>query len=287
LKLVRPDKCLFCLNGPAYPTRIFETKNIYVIPNKFPAFVLNPQVYNDGNNFYNNQKAFGVHEVIIRKDHDEHLPNIPLPHWLELLWVYQSRLLAYTKEPYFAYGAIFHNHGIEAGSSIAHPHSQFIVSEILPPFIAKEAEHQKVYYERHNTCLICAMIREERQRGIRIVAENRRYLAFMPYASRYPYEIMVAPKKHASRFETEDEISLSHLATILHKVFGLFGSKLKDPPLNFIIHTKPYSPVVEEKNWHWHIEILPRLEHWGGYETGTGLIINALLPEKAAAFLKS
>ncbi len=258
-----------------------------MIPNKYPAFVTEPVIINDGNDLYNNEKALGAHEVIIRKSHTEHLPELALARWRDLLEVYQKRLLAYGDDPRFSYAAIFHNHGVESGSSVSHPHSQFIVSSIIPPVIESEIHNQQKFFSDNQSCLLCAMNKEEETRRVRIIAENDHFLAFIPYAARYPYEVLVSPKKHAARFENANEHIIRNLSTILHKVFGLMGQILHDPPLNFIIHTKPNVPVLDDEVWHWHIEITPRLEHWGGYEVGTGLIINTLLPERAAAFLRS
>lgn len=287
LKHVDPEVCLFCPNGPAYPTRIYENNTVFVMHNRYPAFVTEPAIVNDGGNLYDNDKAFGVHEVIIRKSHTEHLPELSVAHWMDLLDIYKERLNCYSPDPRIGYITVFHNHGMEAGSSVAHPHSQLIGSGILPPQISKEIARQKKFFSLHQKCLICRMNEEESKKRIRVIAENDYFIANIPYAACYPYEIFVAPKKHAAHFEHMSEHVERNLATILHKIFGLFGHVLHDPPLNFVIHTKPNSTIIEDHEWHWHIEISPRLEHWGGYEVGTGLIINTLLPERAAAFLRS
>ena len=115
--------------------------------------------------------------------------------------------------------------------------------------------------------------------------ENRGFIAFTVFAARFPFEIWVYPKRHNSRFENITATEINDLSKCLVDVFGKLDRTLNDPPLNFFIHSIP-NTIVETDYYHWHLEIAPRLSKYGGYELGSGNIIDVVSPEEAAKFLK-
>ena len=128
------------------------------------------------------------------------------------------------------------------------------------------------------------MIAQEKGENERLICENSRFLAFSPFASRFPFEIWILPKEHHSDFsfiQTQDVIELARmLKRILLRMKGVLG----DVPYNFIIHTSPIEER-EREDYHWHIEIMPKLMPIAGFEWGSGFYINPTPPEEAARFL--
>ena len=120
----------------------------------------------------------------------------------------------------------------------------------------------------------------------RLIHVNDKYLAVAPYVSVVPYNIVIYPKKHQSCFaeiSEEDLLDLTRvMQTVLKKLYGL----LNDPDYNFVIDS---SPVDQSGNrhYHWHIEIPPRLSTRAGFEIGSGMNINSILPETCAENLKN
>jgi UDPglucose--hexose-1-phosphate uridylyltransferase len=129
-----PVDCPFCVeNNKAYLTSIkeAETENIYVITNKYPAFVKDDSVISEGDGFYQDTKSIGAHEVIIIKNHDQEIYADGVAIIDELIGVYKSRYKHYSEDPVNEYTMIIHNNGPEAGASIEHPHSQLFSSAVM------------------------------------------------------------------------------------------------------------------------------------------------------------
>lgn len=285
-----PKDCPFCVDheNSAYQFSIkdAETENIYVIPNKYPAYVKNDSVISEGDGFYQDTKSIGGHEVIIIKKHEQELYEDGEAIVSELIGVYKNRYLHYDQDPVVEYTMIIHNHGPEAGASIEHPHSQLFASAILPNYVEQELENAQKYYKENKKCVFCEMIRVEKENGQRIVFENNDFLVFTFFASRFPFEMWLMPKKHAARFEAIDEKLQQSMANALHEAISRLNKALNFPPFNYWIHTLPHHSDNHDELYHWHLEIAPRVSKFGGYELGSDVVIDVVSPEMAAEFLK-
>ena len=284
-----PADCPFCVqNDIAYPTRVkdAETDNIYVITNKYPAFVKEDSIISEGDEFYQDTKSIGAHEVIIVKQHDQEVFEDGKEIINELIGVYKSRYLHYDQDPVNEYTMIIHNHGPEAGASIEHPHSQLFSSAIMPCYVQKELEGSQKYFTENQKCVFCEMTRVEKQNGHRLVYENDGFVVFTFFAARFPFEMWVLPKRHASNFERISPELQEQLAEALHEAISKLNKALNFPPFNYWIHTTPHHSEEAVDYYHWHIEIAPRVSKFGGYELGSGVIIDVVSPEVAAEFLR-
>lgn len=279
--------CPFCIeNNNAYKFSIAEaeTKNVYVIPNKYAAFVKDDSVISEGDGFYEDTKSIGAHEVIVIKDHNQNTYDKEVID--DLIGVYISRYAHYGQDPVNEYSLIIHNHGPEAGASIEHPHSQLFTSAIMPSYIQKELDGSKKYFDENNKCVYCEIARVEKENGQRMVYENNEFMVFTFFASRFPFEMWIMPKNHASNFEEMSTPSQELLSDALRTAIGRLNKALNFPPFNFWIHTLPYHGEGFSQSYHWHIEIAPRVSKYGGYELGSGVVVDVVSPEMAAEFLK-
>jgi len=284
-----PADCPFCIkNNNAYQFSIkeAETNNIYVIPNKYPAFKKVETIISEGDGFYEDTKSVGGHEVIIIKDHEREIYSNGKEIINELIGVYLSRYKYYDQDPVIEYTMIIHNHGPEAAASIEHPHSQLFASAILPNYIEKELSGANKYYRDTKKCVFCEMVKFEKEVDHRLVYENEEFLVFTFFASRFPFEMWVVPKKHQAKFENIDQNMQNELADAMHNAISKLNRGLNNPPFNFWIHTLPHHHQDDNDYYHWHIEIAPRVSKFGGYEMGSGIVIDVVSPEVAAAFLK-
>ncbi|MEI6039833.1 MAG: galactose-1-phosphate uridylyltransferase [Candidatus Berkelbacteria bacterium] len=284
-----PSECPFCVeNKQAYETSIkdAETENTYTITNKYPAFVKEDSVISEGDGFYQDTKSIGAHEVIIIKGHDQEIYGDGVAIMDELLGVYKQRYLHYDEDPVNEYTMIIHNNGPEAGASIDHPHSQLFTSAIMPSYVQKELDGAKTYFDLNQKCVFCEMVKMEKENGHRVVYENDEFLVFTFFASRFPFEMWVLPKKHASNFEKISAETQKQLAQALHEAIGKLNKALNFPPFNYWLHTLPHHSENNHESYHWHIEIAPRVSKFGGYELGSGVVIDVVAPEAAAGFLK-
>lgn len=288
----KKEDCPFCVGGEAYKHRYpeFETKDIYVIPNKYPAFVedesrVSSRSYKIEDNHYRVRPAVGGHDVVVIKDHDLDLHEFDQKTWASLFKMFELRYEHYDKDHFSNYVMPIYNHGPQSGASIEHPHAQIFASPNIPNTIANEVHHTQSYFERSGVCAFCDLMAHEKKEKIRVIGENRDFIAFTLFAARFPFETWILPKKHKSCFENITRDEISSLAKLCNDVFGKIGHVLNNPPLNFFIHS---SPTMFEENvyYHWHLEIGPRLATYGGYELGSGVVIDVVSPEKAALYLK-
>ena len=287
------NDCPFCPTGQAYKDRIqgFESDEIYIAKNKFPAFVEDPKAasprsFQVENGFYRARPSVGGHDVIVVKDSSVNLPTFPSRIWKELLDSFRSRMIYFRDILGVESSMPIYNYLQAAGASIDHPHAQLFASNIVPNQLAREVHNAYDHFNHHGVCVFCELVKHELQQKVRVIAESEHFVAFTFYAARFPFESWILPKAHADRFENAEASIYEDLSQLLPKVFGMYHTVLNDPPLNFYIHTLPNS-LDQADFFHWHMEITPRISTYGGFELGGGMIIDIVSPEHAAEFLRN
>lgn len=260
---------------------------VQIIPNKYPALKPHracPEI-EESDGSYQQMQGVGFHEIIITRDHDRRISEMTPEEIETVFYAYQERYRALQREPCIDYILIFHNQGPTAGATLYHPHSQLIALPIIPPDVSRSLEGSRTYYAAHGRCVHCSMLDWEREAKVRLIYENDRFLAIVPFAPRVSYEVRIYPKKHQSRYEEADAQDRAFLADALRSVLGSIKHTMRDPDYNFFIHTAP-AKIAGPDYYHWHIEILPHTSIWAGLELGTGIEVVAIPPEVAAHELK-
>jgi UDPglucose--hexose-1-phosphate uridylyltransferase len=258
---------------------------VRVVPNKFPACRVEEEdrVITEGVNV--KRKGVGAHEVIVETtDHEPNLINQTEWQIQEVIWAWRQRSLDLRGDERLKYISIFKNKGSVAGSSLEHAHSQLIALPMVPVEIAAEIDGVNAYRESTGTCVYCDLWRQEAA-GERTVIEGNEFLSFVPYAARFPFEMWIVPKKHEADFGRINEAEVRDLAGVLRESLRRLAWTVFDPPFNMVLHTSPVNDGSGGE-YHWHIEILPRLTIMAGFELGTGCYINPTPPEIAAAALR-
>lgn len=297
-KTEKSSFCPFCYgNEASTPPEImaYRDKNntngtdwrVRVVPNRFPALQIEGGLEKVGEGIYDRMSGFGAHEVIIETpNHDDKLSTMSIKALEEMFWAYRDRLIDLKKDTRIKYALIFKNYGKSAGASLAHPHSQLIALPIVPKAVVEEITGSKEHYNFKERCIFCDIIRQELSDKSRIISENEEFLAICPYASRFPFEIWVLPKKHISHFEESgNHTVMTNLAGVFSDVFKRLDKALNYPSYNFFMHNSTFETRTNEY-YHWHFELMPRLTHVAGFERGTGFYINSTPPEEAALFLR-
>jgi len=292
--IARPSHthCAFCPGGPAYAERLpqYETSNVYVSPNKYPAFVEAEAAISDRTHshepFYHTRPALGGHELIIVKDDRTNLLTFSPVIWNDLLAMTQQRMQHYRNSHYVAASMPIYNYKPAAGASIDHPHAQLFATGVVPNRLNREVHHALQAFEPHGVCVFCQLISEEQQSNVRIIAETEDFIACSAFAARFPFETWVLPKRHRDRFEDEPAEILASLGTFLSQLLAKFDTKLHDPAMNMFLHSFP-SSLGEAEFFHWHVELAPRLSIYGGFEMGSDMVIDSVSPEHAAEFLRA
>jgi len=263
-----------------------EGWRVRVVPNKFPALEIEGDLNNRGEGMYDMMRGVGAHEVIIESPrHVVSTADLTEENLREVFWVYRDRLLDLKKDRRLVFGMIFKNVGEAAGASLEHTHSQLIVTPIVPINVAEEIAGSLEFFNFRGRCVFCDMIHQELAGEQRIVVDTPGFVAFCPFAARFPFETWIVPKIHSSHYENIQRHSADELARVIKRVLEKIEVALDRPAYNYIIHTAPFD-TQELGHYHWHIEIIPRLTKTAGFEWGTGFYINPVPPEDAAAFLR-
>lgn len=270
---INPKDCAFCkANISLKPaTVVVGTKKdwqMIVLPNKYPAVSLT------------NRKAYGLQEVIIETPrHGMELENFSESRICRLLDLYAERTETLMANPKIEYILIFKNNGGRAGASIQHSHSQLFAMGFIPPHLIDKSQRVQTYRLKTGRCVYCDVISKE-SKSSRLIYLDDNIIAFCPYASLYNYEVWIMPRRHfdnVTGLNTKEKLAI---ATTLKKVVGKITHQL-NLPYNYYFHQ-----VVHEENEHLYIKITPRGSVWAGVEVGSGIIINPVFPEQAAAFYR-
>lgn len=259
---------------------------VRVVPNKFPALRVEGALDKRGDGMYDLMAGVGAHEVII--EHPQHVVSLSQmtdAAIQDVLTMYQNRLGDLSRDDRFLYGMIFKNMGSPAGATVDHSHSQLVVMPVVPRNVAVEMNCAAEFFRFRGRCLFCDMISQELATETRIVEQNSHFVALTPFASRFPFEMWIMPRTHSAHFETIAGGQAQALAGLLRVCLGKLEKALDMPPYNYIIHTGPFEGVNEDQ-YHWHIEIIPRILQLAGFEWGTGFYINPVAPESAAQYLR-
>ncbi len=269
---------------------------VRVVPNKFPALRIEGELDRKGIGIHDRMNGVGAHEVIIETpNHDLSLADMPVEDLKKVIWMYRERLVDLLRDFRFKYILIFKNYGAAAGASLSHPHTQIIATPVTPLTLAEELSSARDHYRYKERCLFCDVIEQEIESAERIVLANEHFVAITPYASRFPFELFLAPRHHHHSFAEISDGMIHELALALKEVLLRTKKCLNDPPYNFLIHTIPNVQVTPKRtaywdtiavDYHWHIEIMPRLTRIAGFEWGTGFYINPTAPEEAARYLR-
>ncbi|RKY87537.1 galactose-1-phosphate uridylyltransferase [candidate division KSB1 bacterium] len=290
--------CPFC-NGNEWmtPPEIFAFRNensikdkegwrVRVVPNKFPALRVEGNLDKKGIGIYDRMNGIGAHEVIIETpQHEVSISALTNKNIEEIILAYMYRMRDLKQDKRLNYGMLFKNVGISAGASLEHSHSQLIALPTVPKIAKEEMDGAKYFFDYRGRCIICDMVAQEREDGSRIIFETENFIAFAPYASRFPFETWIIPVFHQSHFEKMEERYAYELGKILKTVLTKLEKSLEDPPYNYMIHTAPFN-YNDLEYYHWHIEIIPRMTRVAGFEWGTDFYINPVPPEDASAFLR-
>jgi UDPglucose--hexose-1-phosphate uridylyltransferase len=266
----------------------FRHKNwlIRCVPNLFPAFSPPKEKMSEREIFKGKHlfKAVGHHEVLIESpNHDEHPAVARNSQLIHVVNGYIDRLRELSAKPYVKYVSIFRNHGLEAGASLSHAHSQIIATPFIPTTVEEELSASNKFWKEKKECAFCNIIDKERK-GPRLILENSKFVVFAPYASVNPMEFWILPKKHKATLLGLSQGEVNVFAETLKKCLGGLKQLVNDPPYNYGFHLAIGKEASDY--YHWHLEVYPRLAVWAGFEKSTGVYINTVTPETAAETLK-
>ncbi len=301
-RIVQPEHspdCPFCKGNedkcsqPTYETKNGKDWKLRIVPNRYAA-VSRPEQIPDTPlprmrvaDMHLFAPGYGAAEVVIESPkHNDNLAFMEKSDVYEIIKSYKERFNTLSEDPNIAMVNIFKNYGASAGASLEHPHSQIIATHVLATHITDELSYARRSFNTYGTCIFCDLLRKEMDSKDRIITISKHFVAFCPFASRYPYEMRIFPLKHSALFGTINEDEMEDLSDILRTVLAKMFTLLNDPDYNYYVRTVPNSDG-DVRYYHWHIAITPRLTRPAGFELGTRIYINTTPPELAAEQLRN
>jgi len=261
--------------------------NVRVVANKFPALQIEGDLDRRGIGIYDMSNGVGAHEVIIETPyHHKDICDLAVDEISNFLRMYSRRMMDLAKDQRFKYLMLFKNYGAAAGASLEHPHTQLVALPMIPKNATEEIKGAQAYFEFRERCIFCDMIRQELQDDERMVLENKYFVSFCPFISRFPFEVWIMPKQHDAYFYhmTPDMVPL--LASLLKETIAKLKVVFPNLSYNFILHSSPINGDAGTEGYHWHIEFMPKLMRTAGFEWGSGFYLVPTPPELAAQYLK-
>jgi UDPglucose--hexose-1-phosphate uridylyltransferase len=305
---VQPEKpCPFCEGKESQtPPEIYAIRpkgtpknspgwEVRVIPSKTPFLRIEGDLDRRGKGLYDIMSGIGAHEIIVETNqHIANMADLSDEQISKVITCYIDRMVDLERDDRFKYALVFKNHTwIAGGGKVKHSRSQLIATPVNPKRVKEELVGARHHYEQHERCIFCDIIKQEIESKERVILEVDGFVAITPFASRFPFEVWILPKKHSCDFISLDVQGRIELARILRKVLAKLKKGLNDPAYNYILHTAPFRRQQKSGYWrtidhdfHWHIEIMPRLTRVAGFEWGTGFYICPMPSETAAKFLR-
>lgn len=239
--------------------------------------------------------GFGAHEIII--DSPQHLTSMSewsqqtYFNWLKTI---QTRVRDLRNDYRIAYISVFKNHGISAGASQSHPHTQLIGLPIIPKNVQRKYERVYNYYMNSGRILMDDIIQEEKKDGRRVILQSDSFIAFCPFASEYPFEVMLTSDTLPSELDRIEDAKLQELSKLLQELFTLMEVQLGNFDFNISIFIDPMRKHFDSDTngslvssvCRFTIRIIPRIYGYGGFEIATGTMINPVEPERCAQLLR-
>jgi UDPglucose--hexose-1-phosphate uridylyltransferase len=265
----RPSaECPFCVGGLEAP----ESYEVKAFPNRWPMFAPGDPV--ELETAVGRAPARGAAEVILYSpEHDASLATLGLAGIRRVVELWAERSAALLERPEVEYVLVFENRGADAGATIPHPHGQLYAFPFVPPVPVREAE-----VAARDGCALCA-----EEPGERLVFDGRGWRAYVPYASAYPYGLLLTPREHVPSLPELDSTGRDGLAAALGDVLARYD-RLFGVPFPYMLWVHP--------GVHLHVHLAPprrgaeTIRYVAAGEVGSGTLMNPVVPESAARALR-
>jgi UDPglucose--hexose-1-phosphate uridylyltransferase len=264
-----------------------------VVPNVAPVFQVEGELGRRGEGMYDKMNGIGANEIIIESpEHSLRPEDMGIEQMIKVIRTYKERMIDLEKDPRLRYTLIYKNSGKDAGAILSHPLSHLASTPVIPKRVKEELDGAKEYFAYKERCIFCDIIREEIRAGSRVILETTHFISFCPYASKFPFESWIVPKRHRCAFQDIDMEEIEDLALVISSVLKKLRASFKGLSFNYFIHSAP-NRIPRKDHWHtlgddfhWHIEIMPRLLRTSGFEWGSGFYILPTSPEQASKYLR-
>ncbi len=270
-----------------------EHYDVYLYPNDFAALSRDSAFdASASGELFGRTGAYGACDVVLYSPDHNRLPSQLSPeHWRLVVDLWTRRSVELAADPLIKYVYVFENAGAAIGVTMPHPHGQIYSFPYIPPYVEVELSSAREYRDEKGKCLYCDLLAAELAAGERLVEENGGFVAFVPFAARFPSEVQIYSRRHASSLADltgNEKTQLASLIQIIRRKYdALYGFPM---PLIMVVRQAPAQGV--HRYFHLHVEFFPiqrsatKLKYMAGVETGAGTFLNDTLAEEQAAALR-
>ncbi len=289
------DECPLCPSRPGHPSEIPAADyDVAVFENRFPSLSEDAasNVAAAENGPLISRPGTGRCEVVcFTSDHFTSFGQLPQSRVRTVIdaWVDRTRALSAIAEVEYVY--CFENRGEEIGVTLSHPHGQIYAYPFVPPRTASAVRTASAYFAEHGESLQSSLLKQELADGRRIVVESEHFVAHVPFAARWPYEVSVVSRRHVPDLPALTEAEHNDLAGIYLDVLSRFD-RLFSTPAPYIAGFQQ-APVADgREGWHLTASVFTirrtesKMKFLAGSESGVAVWINDITPESAAQRLR-
>lgn len=284
-----PRPCPFCPEDDREDAPTLELGDesgpwqVRVVANLYPAFEgTAPMAVTNLGPVFTQAPGSGVHEVLLLgPEHQRSWADLDDHRSALVMQAVAARMTAHANLQGLRYSQAIVNAGREAGASLEHPHGQLMGI----PFVPREITDELAGFARFaGNCLLCTALDAEESAGNRVVYADDDVLVVCPYWSGTPFEMLVLPRCHGAHLSRASTSDLAAVGRALQRGLAALRASVGDVAYNVIFHSAPFRAAGD---FHWHAHVLPKVTTVAGFELGTGVVINVVAPEEAAAGLRS
>ena len=270
--------------------KVPDRYDVYLYPNDFPAFSSTADPFDPvPNGLFGETGSRGACDVILYSpEHTLPPSKLSIENWRKVVDLWTERTQHHQQNPDVAFVAPFENCGEAVGVTMPHPHGQIYAMPFVSPNVQKELAAAKQHADNNaGECLFCRLLNDEVKAAVRIVASNDHFVAFVPFAARFPAEISIYARRHMRTLldlQDEERQGLAEIISIIRKKYdNLYGFLM---PLMMAVKQAPLRD--QQTPYHFHIQFLPlqrsptKLKYLATIETGYGTFLADTLPEDMA-----
>jgi UDPglucose--hexose-1-phosphate uridylyltransferase len=275
--------------------KVPDNYDVYLYPNDFPAFSPDSDPFSPDPqlSLFASTGARGACDVVLYSpEHTLPPSRLGVENWKKVVDLWTERTRFHAQNPDISFVAAFENCGEAVGVTMPHPHGQIYAMPFIPPTVEKELSAALEFSGNDkNACLFCRLLEQELKARDRIVVKNDSFVAFVPYAARFPAEIAIYARRHVRTLMDLDERERRDLAELIdiirQKYDNLYGFLM---PLMMAVKQAPLRKP--EVPYHFHIQFLPlqrapnKLKYLATMETGFGTFLADTAPEQMAENLR-
>jgi UDPglucose--hexose-1-phosphate uridylyltransferase len=289
------DQCPLCPSRNGQHTEIpAEDYEVAVFENRFPAFSMSAAQHSDAQARGDRLSAPGTGRcevVCFSSDHDASFAQLPPSQARTVIDAWADRTQALSAIDAISYVFCFENRGGEIGATLTHPHGQIYGYPFVPPRFARAGAAAQRHLDSTGRCLQCDQLAAELTAGERIVHQTAQWVAYVPFAARWPYEVRMMPRDHVADLPDLDDAQRDELARMYLNVLQRFD-RLFNVPASYIAAWQQAPAREFRTSWHVAAEVFTtrrasdRLKYLAGAESSAATWINDISAETAAARLR-